>query len=313
MPGSVTDRKSFGSKTFTRIGILLAAVMVFVGVMYLAIGAYAAGMITQIGPHAYVDDPPASYGIEYQDVRFPARGDGTHIAARFLPNGDGARAVILVHGREASKQNAITGNLVKLGAALHDAGLAVLMIDMRGHGESEGERFSFGVYERQDVLGAVDFLVAQGARPGSIGVLGISMGSGAAIGAAAEEPAIGALVLDSAFADLALLIEERWEADSGMPMLMLPGVFLMNRILNGYDLKPVQPVMEIVQVPPRPILILHCETDEMVGVWHAETLLEAVPSAQYATFDVCEHAEIYRDQDEAYETLVVSFFDESLK
>jgi fermentation-respiration switch protein FrsA (DUF1100 family) len=281
--------------------------------VYLAIGAYAAGEVTKIGPHEKFNDTPESYAIEYQDVKFPARGDGTQIAAWFLPNGEGTRAVILVHGRDASKQNAISGNLVKLGAALYKAGFTVLMIDMRGHGESEGARYSFGVYERQDVLGAVDFLVAKGVRPGSIGILGISMGGGAAIGATVEEPGIGALALESTFADLNPLIEQQWETESGMPMFVLPGVFIMNRILYGYDLRAVQPVEEIVRVPPRPILIMHCEADELVGMWHAETLLEAVPSAQFATFQACEHAEIYRDFATAYEAVVVPFFDESLE
>ncbi len=300
-------------KTGKKIGIALIVIVIFLGVAYLAIGAYAAGIVTEIGDHPQFDDTPSSYHVEYQDVQFPARGDETQIAAWYLPNDESTRAVILVHGRDASKQNAISGNLVKLAASLHEAGFSVLMIDMRGHGESEGDRYSFGVYERRDVLGAVDFLLSQGVAPGSIGVHGLSMGGGAAMGAAAEEPAIGALGLESTFADLNPLIEEQWENESGMPMFVLPGVFLMNQILYGYDLRAVQPVKEIVQVPPRPILIMHCETDELVGMWHAETLLEAVPSAQSATFEACEHAEIYRDYPEEYEALIIPFFDENLE
>ncbi|UCD29069.1 MAG: alpha/beta hydrolase, partial [Planctomycetota bacterium] len=66
---------------------------------------------------------------------------------------------------------------------LHKAGFAVLAIDMRGHGESQSARNSFGVYERRDVLGAVEWLSDTGYEPGDIGVLGISIGGAAAIGA----------------------------------------------------------------------------------------------------------------------------------
>jgi uncharacterized protein len=116
-----------------------------------------------------------------------------------------------VHGRNASKQNAISGKLPQLAAELYAAGLAVLMIDLRGHGESEGKRYTFGVHERRDVLGAVDFLLKHGFEPGQIGVLGISLGGAAVIRAALEEPAIGALVVESTFADINLLIEPNWK------------------------------------------------------------------------------------------------------
>jgi fermentation-respiration switch protein FrsA (DUF1100 family) len=281
--------------------------------IYLAIGVYAAGEVTKIGDHNQYSDTPASYGLEYQDVRFSARGDETQIAAWYIPNDESSKAVIMVHGRDASKQNAISGKIVDFSAALHEAGFSVLMIDLRGHGESQGERYSFGVYERRDVLGAVDFLLKQGLNPGDIGVYGLSMGGGAAIGAAADEPAIGTLVLDSTFADLNPLIEEQWENESGLPKFFLPGVFLMNRLIYGYDLTTVQPVEEIVEVAPRPILIIHCRTDELMSMWHPQMLIEAVPSAKSSFFDACQHAEIYREYPDEYQTLVVAFLEENLE
>jgi len=303
-----------GSKTLKqRVITALIFIPLLLFFIYLVIGVYAAGEVTKIGDHNQYRDTPASYGLEYQDVRFTARGDETKIAAWYIPNDESSKAVILIHGRDASKQNAISGKIVEFGAALHEAGFSVLMIDLRGHGESEGERYSFGVYERRDVLGAVDFLLKQGLNPGDIGVYGLSMGGGAAIGAAADEPAIGMLVLDSTFADLNPLIEEQWENESGLPKFFLPGVFLMNRLIYGYDLTAVQPVEEIVEVAPRPILIIHCRTDELMSMWHPQTLIEAVPSAKSSFFDACEHAEIYREYPNEYQDLVVAFLNENLE
>jgi len=301
------------SKTRRRITIALIAILLFLAIIYLGIGAYAAGIVTDIGDHPQYADTPGTYGLEYQDIQFSARGDDMQIAAWYIPNNESHRAVVLVHGRDASKQNAISGKIVEFGASIHDAGFAVLMIDLRGHGESEGDRYSFGVYERRDVLGGVDYLLNKGFSPGSIGVLGISMGGGAAIGAASEEPAIGALVLESTFADLNPLIEEQWENESGMPKFVLPGVFLMNRLIYGYDLTAVRPVEEIVKVPPRPILIIHCTTDELIGMWHPQALVEAVPSAETSFFDACDHAEIFRDYPNEYKALVIPFFNDNLE
>lgn len=276
-------------------------------ITYFAIGGYAVSDITRIGEHAIFTNTPGTYGLEYQTVRFSARGDDTEIAAWYIPNLDANHAMILVHGRDANKRDAVSGTYVTFAADLHRAGYAVLMIDLRGHGESEGERYSFGVYERRDVLGAVDWLREHGFQEGGIGVHGMSMGTASVIGAAVEEPAIEILILESAFADLYPLIQTRWEEESGLPNFFLPGVFVMNRVLFGYDLHDVRPVDELAMVAPRPVLIIQCTTDEYIPLAQAYQLVEALPYAEMHIFDDCEHADIYRDYAEEYDAVVTKY------
>jgi len=296
-----------------RIITVVILIMIFLGIAYLAVGAYAAGEVTKIGDHPQYTDTPATFGLTYEEVTISPRGENLQLTAWYIPSVESSQAVILVHGRDASKQNAISGKIVELSSALYDAGFAVLTIDMRGHGESEGDRYSFGVYERYDVLGALDFLIAKGYKPANIGILGISMGGGAAMGAASIEPGIGALVLDSTFADLNPLIEEQWENESGMPMFVLPAVYLMNRLIYGYDMTDIQPVEDLEKYAPGPVVILHCKVDDMVGMWHPETLLTVVPNAETTYFDDCEHAELFRDYPEEYKALVIPFFVQNLE
>lgn len=278
--------------------ILLTLLVVVL--FYFGIGSYAALTLTKVGHHPQFDKTPGTYGLGYEDVRFKSRVDGLQIAGWYLPNQSAQRAMILVHGRNASKQNAVSGKLSQLAVELHGVGLAVLMIDLRGHGESEGKRYTFGVRERWDVLGAVDFLLKQGFQVGQIGVLGLSLGGAAVISAAVEEPAIGAVVLDSTFADTNMLIEPNWKSESGLPIFFLPGVFLMWRLLVGFDLREVKPVRELVNIPPRPILVLHSNGDETVDVAHAFALKEAVPDAELVIFEDGSHAELFRDRPEEY-------------
>ena len=286
-------------------------IVILVVLIYFGIGGYAALTLTKVGDHPQYDRDPGTYGLAFENVRFKSRVDGLQIAGWYIPNQSAQRAMILVHGRDASKQNAISGKLPQLAAELHARGLAVLMIDLRAHGESEGKRYTFGVHERWDVLGAVDLLLERGFKGGQIGVLGISLGGSAVIGASLEEPAIGVVVVDSTFADINALIEPNWKAESGLPKLFLPGVFLMWRLLVGFELREIKPVEELVKIPPRPILILHSNVDEMVDVAHAFSLKEAVPDAELVIFEDCSHAELYRDRPENYIKALMSFFQQS--
>ncbi len=69
------------------------------------------------------------------------------MAAWYIPNNDAEKAIILIHGRNASKQNAISGTFPKLAAEICFAGLAVLMVDLRAHGESDGNLYMWGEHE----------------------------------------------------------------------------------------------------------------------------------------------------------------------
>jgi pimeloyl-ACP methyl ester carboxylesterase len=212
----------------------------------------------------------------------------------------------------------MSGTFPKLGAAIHETGFAVLIIDLRNHGESAVDpnypnRYSFGVFERQDVLGAYDFLRQQGFDSGRIGVLGTSLGGATTVGAASEEPGIGLIVLDSTFADLNPIIEKKFEEESGLPMFFLPGVLFFNQLMYGYDFRDIIPADEIVGFAPKPVMIVHCINDEDVDMWHPERMAEVLPHAHSWYMEDCEHSEIYRDHPEQYENIVVGFMDENLK
>ncbi len=296
-----------------RILIWVTVALGVLAVIYFAIGAYAASEVVK--PKMSVETSgktPAVVGLEYEDIRFLSREDGLNIAAWYIPAERATSAVILVHGRNTGKADAMLTRFVELATPLHEAGLAVMMIDMRGHGDSEGSRYTFGVKERNDVLAAVDWLIAHEVQPGKIGILGVSLGGASVIGAAAEEEAIGAVALDSTFADLNPLIIARWKTETGLPTFLMPGVFMMNRLMFGYDLRSIKPVEEIIRIPPRPVMIIHCSDDTEVPVVHAYQLAEAVGISEPILFGQCSHAEIFNAHPDEYIDTIVPFFVDSL-
>jgi alpha-beta hydrolase superfamily lysophospholipase len=289
------------------IVVWVLIVILILIILYFGICAYAVLTMTKIGDHPQYDQDPGSFGLAYEKVYFQSRGEKLRLAAWFVPRENANQAIILVHGRNASKQNAISGRLPSLAAECVKAGFSVLMMDLRGHGESEGRRYTWGVLERKDVLGAVDFLLEKGYLPGTIYVLGISLGGASVMFATQEEPAIARVVVDSTFARLIDLVEPNWKKESGLPDFFLPGVYFVWKTQYGFNLKDVAPVEAVSAIYPRPVLVLHSQKDEVIPVQQAYQLAKASPQVQLHLFEDGDHAELYRDHPQAYLKVLFEF------
>jgi fermentation-respiration switch protein FrsA (DUF1100 family) len=162
-------------------------------VSLLVIWPVAEGTMLAIAPRDTLGSAtPATRGLPYSDVTF-GTSDGVRLSAWYLRSTNHA-AVVAVPGSGSSR----TGTLDQA-AVLARHGYGVLMVDPRGQGRSDGHAMDAGWYGDRDISAAVAFLQRQaGVNPDRIGVLGLSMGGEEAIGAAAAEPAIRAVVAEGA-------------------------------------------------------------------------------------------------------------------
>ncbi len=312
------------ARVFVWIGVGL---VVLLAVAYFGIGAIAASQMTL--PKRVFDPAlnPGVYDLKYEELRIPARTDGLQIAAWYIPSEENQKVIILVPGRDNSRSNGFGNQFVSFANTLHRAGFSVMMIDLRGHGESQDARFTFGIKERRDILGAVDWLEARGYPPGKIGALGYSLGAGAVIGAASEEPGIGAIWIDSAYADFKTVVDHSWVTDSGLPKVFLYSTAWMNQLLYGYDILASRPIDEIGAIAPRPIFLAHCQKDNLIPISNMDRLLAVAKNTQTWVITNCDqhsvgktlgpeklnnHALGYNVQPEVYEQKVIQFFKESI-
>jgi len=127
--------------------------------------------------------------------------DGTKAVGWFLRGVSGAPAIILNHGYGKNRSE-----LLSLGVKLREAGYHVLLPDLRGHGMSPVSWTSLGEYERDDLLAAIKFVKTKRDGQGHplvdgdrIGVYGVSLGGYVALTAAAQDPAVRAVVVDSVY------------------------------------------------------------------------------------------------------------------
>lgn len=171
-----------------------------------------------------------------------------------------------------------------------------------------------GFFEQRDVLGAVDFLRSGPlpypdlGRPRIIGGWGDSMGGATMLLAAAREPAIRAVVTDSAFAAIVPLLRE-----SNVPFMSLPGVLTAIRDLYGIDYYTAKPVDVVAKIAPRPIFFIQGAADTVVPPNNMLELARAATTAHQAHIQTwmvpdANHIESFVKMGKVYANRVASFF-----
>jgi uncharacterized protein len=239
---------------------------------------------------------------QHQSISFVSRGDSIALRGSLAYSATPShRALILVHGRNACQGWEFNASSQGLVQELLENGFDVLMFDLRGHGQSAAARLTFGLREHQDVLGAVDFLKARGYQNKHIALLGMSVGAVSALLASRQEPAIGAVIADSGFADFQTIIKHQFKHLSGLPDFFLAGGLLLGRVF-----KPVQTLN-----PSTPTLVIHAQGDNFIPSGQA-ALLASATQAQTWLVQGEQHLAAYRNEPETYTARVVQFLETHL-
>ena len=239
--------------------------------------------------------------------------DGTRIAGWYIPaaNAGGPKAptVVLAHAEGKNKSE-----MIAWAEPLH-AAYNLVVFDFRNHGQSSGETTTLGVREVRD-LEAVIGWIQQQKGPAAIAVLGVGMGGAAAIDAAASDPRVTAVILDSTHATLANALQAQLEHD-GFP-LALPGawsILLGGLLRTGEDMSSADPVQAIARYGARPLLIVAGGHDDLVGPNDPADMLAAARSAgasvELETCPAAEHGRSIEACPTEYAGWVLGFLDRS--
>jgi alpha/beta superfamily hydrolase len=132
---------------------------------------------------------PADVGLRFEDVRIRS-GDGTLLSAWWIAPENGA-AIVLLPG-SGSTRHAV----LEHAALVARHGYGALLLDWRGHGDSEGRSMEFGWGAEADVSAAVSFAVHQPGVTRGVGVLGLSLGGEVGLAATALDPRIAVAVVE---------------------------------------------------------------------------------------------------------------------
>ncbi len=274
----------------------------------LAAGLYGSEQLTRPLPCS-VEDDAARWGLPDPElVRFPA-ADGLGISAWWFRAAGASGSVVVCHGHGGNK---VTNLWVAASLYPH---YNVLLLDLRGHGESEGKLTSVGYLERLDIIGAVRWIHAVlGQAP--VGLLGISMGAAASLLAAAECPEVTCVVADSPFARLDTPVRTAIRA-RGYPGVLVPALARSVAFVSGWRLGTVRrwldPIDVVDRLAPRPLLLIHGQADDMIPVDETHALWERAgePKKLWIVPEV-GHARAAEVDPRGYAETVAGFFEQYL-
>lgn len=221
---------------------------------------------------------PGDLGLRFEETSFTVidetSGEKLRLAAWWIPapsNGPGDRCVILLHGYADAKVGAIAW-----APTWHSLGFHILALDLRAHGESDGDRCTGGQRERFDANQVIDQLRQMKPQETRQMVLfGVSFGAAVAAATAVLRDDIAAVVLDSPYDSFA-------QAAMGqMDRLGAPGRFFQRLSIGlagkiaGVDFNGMRTSTSISALHC-PTFVIAADADHAVSAADAARIADAV-------------------------------------
>jgi len=247
-------------------------------------------------------NPQSVFEIPFESIRIPTP-DGLQLDGWFIPQDGADRTIIICHGAGANK-----GNFVWFLSSLADHGYNVVFFDFWAHGGSDGRQTTYGLREWIDVKAVIDWLKRdRPAQARKIVGLGSSQGAMALALAAAEDPRINAVILDSPFvspSELALHHARRVPVvGPAMIRLILVEMSLWTRT----DFFTPSAERAIASMDPRPVLVIHGDEDFVMPAEHTQRLCNAARGPRDIWFGPGPHSNIVTNDPYGYARRVFDF------
>lgn len=222
----------------------------------------------KITPHFYYN--PKDFGMSYIDLS-ATTDDSVPLKGWLIPSKDKSNTniLLLLHDINESK---IT--YLELAKQFNDRGFSIALVDLRGHGASGGEMFTFGNKEKNDVKKIIDALYTKN-KKSDIAIMGIGAGAVIAIDAAVDDERIKVLVAQSPYNKLNTFIENYCQQKWGI----INTIFhtMMKNELNkelGYSIDSVHIAM-LAKKLKIPSLFIAAEKDNFIPPKYTETVFDS--------------------------------------
>lgn len=222
---------------------------------------------------------PADLDIAYQPAQIPTVS-GKQLFGWWLPVANADSSLIILHGWGGNAEL-----MLPMAQPFHRAGINVLLIDARNHGNSDPDTFSSLPRFAEDLDHAIDWLRQQHPdKTQKLALLGHSLGAGAALLSASRRRDISAVISVSAFA------HPEWIMKRYLQRFHLPGPVtgLALRYVQwviGHRFNDIAPLNSVCRIDC-PILLVHGRADTTVPVEDARAIASGCPRPNITLLEI---------------------------
>jgi pimeloyl-ACP methyl ester carboxylesterase len=248
-------------------GIIIGVVVVILVIIFVAFPIYVA----YVGTHpkrCKETETPAFLGLSYYNFTVITK-DGIRLSGWIIrPSGsDRHYVVIIMHGYTSCKANPA---ILKLSYFLSKDGFWVVLFDFRAHGTSGGSRTTIGPLEEEyDAKAVINYIVEK--FPGfKIGLIGYSMGAAVAYVLAAEDSRVNAVVADSPYPTLKVVVPRWLKAVNGIPEWYSYIIVFWGQLMY-HDMNLSFGPMSVAKLD-KPLLVVVGTKDPLVTVAEAKVM-----------------------------------------
>jgi len=265
-------------------GLLVWIILSYVGARY----ASHPNLMNLPEPSHYFD-----FSIEEITLQ---TSDNVRIAAWYI-KGDSTRAVVLTNGIRGNRSGLI--GRAKLYAA---AGFGVLLIDLRGTGESEAQPISYGWHERHDIHAAANFLRKKDYT--HIGAHGLSLGAAATVYSLQEQPDYAFVVLESCYGSVRDALNNRLKMKK-IPRFTTIFMQKFSEWHLGVSMQQLSPA-DHIKSAQMPVLIMAGDSEQRVKKSETEALYANCGSSEKSLHYIkgAKHVDLLNHSPETYREII---------
>ena len=215
--------------------------------------------------------------MEIKEIRLKA--DGLELAGELhIPSRDKIHpALCICHGIPAAPSDPNNRGYTLLAQRFCHAGFATLIFNFRGTGKSQGNLDILGW--SRDLQAALDFLYnLKEVDKTRFCLLGFSGGAAVSVYTAAHDPRVSLVVACACPADFHSLSQRETTLDTIERFRQISAIRdkdfppSIEEWERGFEV--ISPIKWIDKIPPRPLLLVHGDADELIPLEHAHRLYQ---------------------------------------
>jgi len=246
-------------------------------------------------PSREMEGCPADHGLKFEEL-VVTTPDGCRIHGWLMmpevmtPDGKPKAWVLYSHGTSGN-----ISSRPEIAARLIQRGIATLVYDYRGYGNSEGTPTEKGTYTDGETM--LHELLSRAQDPRRVFLFGRSLGGGVSHELAFRHPELGGLITDAAFTSV-----------QAITRILLPIPFMWRFVRSRYDNLSKARALKI------PRLVMHGTDDTVVPFSMGEELRDCTePKSRFHAIEEAGHMNTYVIGGDEYADVVSKFIDSCIE